>query len=480
MNNEEFIKVNTKSIFWQAKDRDTQVIRDVMAGGKSLMSPKYLIQYDGESPDKFKKRLKLAIEKPIAKDMIRNFVDKCTKQGVTIDTKDAWLQSKIKDFDGRGLSIHEFARKLLYSAEPYSEGYVMVENRTYGTINDDPVVNIVDITKILHHRVKEEKLNYFRVREFEIIERQFDDAIRTVVKEFYLEDGQLKYNRYQDNSDGLFNLVMAGVTINFDSIPLIEFYPNGSNDRFIVDRQWATLADNQTKHLNYYSQYLNLSKNTSFSFLMARCLGKAAEEIVFSTDTIFHSDDPNAMIEWVTSMGADLVGTMKTVEKIEDDMQNNALNVNINKQSVTATQSIIDESTINSILTNQAMALKTCLEKIVNLIIKMKYGIEKKIDFTIVLSTDFTTKLEQVTLQHLNDLHDRGLISDRTRFNESKKEGYLDESLTYESELEQINKEAIDKVANDKSTNYFDTGDNGEVVAKDEKGAVIDGSKNLP
>lgn len=471
MNNEQFIKVNTKSIFWVNKEIETNVIRDVMKGGKKLL--KYLIKYDGETDDKFEKRRALAIEKPIAKDMVKNFVDKCTKQGVTIDTNDVWLQTKIKDFDGYGLSIHEFAKKLLYNAEPFSESYVMVENKTYSGINDDPLVNIIDINKILHHRVKDQTLQYFRIREFEIIERQFDDAIRTVVKEFYVENGKLKYNRYQDNGDNNFNLVSEAIEINFDSIPLVEFYPNGSVDRFLVDRQWGTLCDNQTKHINYYSQYLNLSKNTSYSFIAAYGIGKAATELVFTTDSIVVSDDVNARIEWVNSLGTDLVGTLKTVEKIENDMQNNSLNVNVNKQSITATQSIIDESTINSILTNHAMALKTCIEKVIELIIKMKYGVNKKIDYTVVLSTDFTTKLEQISLQHLNDLHDRGLISDKTRFNESKKEGYVDESLTYEGEQAQINKEAIDKVATDANKNYFDNDETEEVVVRDEKGVVV-------
>jgi len=432
-----------KSTLWFKKSQQDKKINDLFKSSSYVIN-NYIKQRDKEKDEKFEERKNGAVFNPYLKQLVTSFVDKVFQQSVTIETDDKWLKERENDFDGFGRTLTEFAKDFFLTSEKLSEGYVLVDKgeAVYDDLgnllsNKIKVYNIIlDNDNILHTRTNEETLTYIRFKEYNIIEKEFDDAIQTIVKEIYLKNGKVYYNKYVDNADLNFIKVINEQELNLNEIPLVDLYPNGFKTKFVVDKLWENIADLNINHLNYYSNYLNLAKHTSIPILFAKKLGLENDEIRYGTGAAIHSEENEADMKYIEASGQSLNSVLDTVKKIENDINSFSLNVNINKNTgnATATQSAIDEAIVNSILMSHALSLKHALEKIIR---KMLIWENKEnVKFTLNLNTEFNVKADSTQLQALNDLKDRDVISDKEYVIGYKNSGYLREDYDYEKDQE--------------------------------------------
>lgn len=429
-----------KSTFWFNKENKDERINDLFKDSDLIIN-KYLERRDNELEAKFIERRKIAVFNPYLKNLVGSFVDKVFQQNVTIETDDLWLKEKEANFDGFGRTLTGFAKDFFLTSEKLSEGYCLIDKSAGIYDADGNLLNkdlktyniILDNNNILHTRVQDDILTYIRFKEFNIIEKGFDDIIQTIVKEIYLKNGSVYFNKYQDQGDGEFIQVIEEQPLFLNEIPLIDLYPNGFKQKFQVDKLWSNIADLNISHLNYYSNYLNLSKNSSIQILFAKKLGLENDEIRYGTGAAIHSEESDADMKIVEGSGQSLSSTLETVKKIENDINAFGLNVNVNKTgNATATQSAIDEAIINSILTSHSISLKQALEKIID---KMLIWENKEnVKYSININTEYNVKADATQLQALNDLKDRNVISDKEYLNGYKSAGYLREDFDYKED----------------------------------------------
>ena len=437
MNNKQpLATANSKSQLWSNKELRSDQIRKLLYLPPQQVLDTFLRKYSKETPAGFAERKHIAVNKNIIKEMLSNFVNKMLSKPITIETSDPWLKQKEYDFDGKGRTIHQFANDLLFLGEAFSEAYTFLDIKETD-FDYDFVLTILDLKNILHTRADDEEVYYVRFREYEIRENGFDDVVLTTVKEIKKTPEGVLYSKFETLNDGGTLTVVDNKLTDFNDIPFFEFYPNGFKERFCVDLQWEDLANQQVKLLNASSHYTNLSKNSSVPIMLSKGLSKQNSEITMGSGFMLNTENPNASIEYIETKGASLAEALKAVTKQEEDMLSSALNVNVNRESKTATQSIIDEATINSILANHMIALKHVLEKIIDKMIEIKFD-GKKIDYKLNITIKFVAKPDQIQLQALDGLHDRGLISDKTYLNEYKNNGFLNEDYSYEDDSKEL------------------------------------------
>lgn len=445
-NNKKDFDINqcvSKSTFWLRKAQDLKIIEDCLHGGEWVKANGYLIQNNGESDDKYIERRKFSIFNPFLEEQLKAFNEKLFQMPISIKTEDTWLNEKQKNFDGYGRTFHEFAKDFQFTAEKFSEGYCFTD-KTAATFDDfGNVINgselnmyniILCVDDILHTRTIDDKVSYIRFKEKDLIQRDWNDTFITVVKELFLDKGTVYYNKYQDKGDGVFVQTITRQDIGLKEIPLTDLYPSGYKDRFCVEPLWRSIAELNMAHYNYYSLYLNQSKTLSTPILYGKNMGLENTTIRTGSGKLLHSENADSDLKYVEPNGASLAGSLTTVNKIEGDVIHFGLNVNLlrNKANETATQSNIDETTINSVLSAHAYALKQALEKIVNKML-MWEG-KEHVEFAININTDFNIKADSLQLQVLNDLYDRKVISKESFVELVMNAGFLPETFDFEKD----------------------------------------------
>lgn len=445
----------TKTNFWLQKTQRTRIIEDCLHGGQWVKDRGYLIKNEGESPAKFIERKKFAIFNPFLEEQLKAFNEKLFQMPISINTEDKWLKDKEKNFDGYGRTFHEFAKDFQFTAEKFSEGYCFTDKSAatfddFGNVinsNDIKMYNIIlSIDDILHTRTIDDKVSYIRFKEKDMIQKEWNDVYINVVKEIYLENGKVYYNKYQDKGDGSFIKVISKQDIGLDEIPLTDLYPSGYKDRFCVEPLWRSIAELNMAHFNYYSHYLNQSKTLSTPLLFGKNMGLENSTIRTGSGRLLHSENSDSDMKYVEPNGQSLAGSLTTVNKIEGDVIHFGLNVNLlrNKANETATQSNIDETTINSVLSAHAMALQGALTKVIDKMLKWEH--REHIEFSVNINTDFNIKADSLQLQVLNDLYDRKVISKEGYTELVKQAGFLPESFDYATDSVKRIKEEEDEL----------------------------------
>lgn len=440
---------------WRNKSQSLEKLYDLTSSDRKKIINDYLMQLDNESQTKFEYRKKLAIFRPYLQQQVNSFIDKIFQMPAMIITKDKWLEDKaLKNFDGFGRNFSEFAKDFAKSSELVSQGYCLIDRAAathdeFGNVvlNEEVKTSIIilDVRNILHTRVVDGDLRYIRFREKEIIQQQWEDLEIWTVKEIFKIGNKVFFNKYQMTSDNSWIQSVKDQPMDIDHLPLIDVYPAGYKERFETDPIWLGLADDNIDHLQYNSQYLNLSKTLSAPLLYGRNMGINNNVIKSGSGKIIHSENYDSDLKYVEPTGNSLEGSKKTVEKIQDDIDNFPLNINKSSSGgETATKSIIQEGAIIAVLSAHAQSYKSALKKIVNefLIWEGKEGIE----FEINVNVDFTIRADALQLQVYNDLKDRAVISDYSYVEGVKYAGYLPENFNTKKDFELIKKEQEDKL----------------------------------
>lgn len=465
---------------WRNKSMSLRKLYDLTSNDRREIIHQYLMQLDNESNNKFEYREKLAIFRPYLQQQVNSFIDKIFQMPAQIITKNKWLEEKaMGNFDGFGRNFAEFAKDFAKTAELVSQGYCLVDRAAathdeFGNVVLNQEIKtstiILDVRNILHTRVVDGDLKYIRFREKEIIQQQWEDLEVWSVKEIFKVDDKVYFNKYQMTANNSWVQSVKDQQMDIDHIPLIDVYPAGYKERFETEAVWLGLADDNIDHLQYNSQYLNLSKTLSAPLLYGRNMGINNNVIKSGSGKIIHSENYDSDLKYVEPTGNSLEGSKKTVEKIENDIDNFPLN--INKSSAggeTATKSIIQEGAIIAVLSAHAQAYKSALNKIVKemLIWEGQEGIE----FEINVNVDFTIRADALQLQVYNDLKDRNVISDYSYVEGVKYAGYLPENFNTKKDFELIKEEMADKlpatlpIPNEEDVPDFNM--NGDVKADD-------------
>lgn len=444
-----------QSNFWRDKDRELEILFNLTELDRDEIIARYLKQLDNETNEKFNSRRKISIFRPFLQQQVNSFVDKIFQMPASIKTDDAWLLNKaLNNFDGTGRNFAEFSKDFAKRAELVSQGYVFVDKSaaTYDEFGNVDIakesktnVIILDPRNILHHRIVDGVLVYLRFKEIVTIQDGWADRAMLIVKEILLKGNEVYYNTYQQVKADNWVQVQKEVSIDIDHIPLVDVYPAGMLAPFTTEPVWKGLAHDNTDHLQYYSQYLNLSKTLSAPLLYGRNMGINNNVVRTGSGRILHSENYDSDLKYVEPTGNSLSGSKTTVDKIETDINNYPLNINkSNSGSETATKSIIQEGAIIAALSSHAQAYKNALEKIVKEVLHWEN--KQDVEFEIIVNTDFTIRADALQLQVYNDLKDRNAISDFSYVEGVKYSGYLPENFNTKKDMELIKKESEDKL----------------------------------
>lgn len=122
--------VDQTSFIWQEMAKDWEVIFYLLAGtrGMRVAGEKFLPPFTKESPGDYSYRLQTSFLIDFLDDTLDEMVSKPFSKAISFDgTVPGWVEDFNKDVDGRGTTIHEFAKDFLLDAMRWGKSHAVVD-----------------------------------------------------------------------------------------------------------------------------------------------------------------------------------------------------------------------------------------------------------------------------------------------------------------------------------------------------------------
>lgn len=118
------------SIAWREMSEDWLVIRDLLGGTRGMRQAgtRYLPQFPREKDGEYRHRLETSFLIDMLDDTIDSMVAKPFAKAVSFTGKvPSWVEELNRDVDGRGTTIHEFAKNLLTDGIRWGKSHLAVD-----------------------------------------------------------------------------------------------------------------------------------------------------------------------------------------------------------------------------------------------------------------------------------------------------------------------------------------------------------------
>jgi hypothetical protein len=444
------------SIAWQEMSDDWLVIRDLLGGtrGMRLARERYLPKFPREKPSEYQHRLDTSFLIDMLDATIDEMVAKPFSKAVSFKgTVPEWVEELNKNVDGRGTTIHEYAKNLLTDAARWGKSHLAVDAvgmpaalpetpqvRDYEGVR--PRMRLIPGPNVLHWRTEAGVV--YSARWYE---REVDGS--AIIESMHVWDGQT-FKTYRRNytaarfeeAQDLQRPNLAG------ELTIVPFYTKKTGE-FCSKPPFMDLAWVNVDHWQSYSDQRQILQTARVPMLFKK--GFRAEEIdsgpqVIGSRRIHSTTEVNADMRYVEPSGTAMNEGREHLKMLADAAREKGSKPMQERGPVTATGEVRADSKATCDLQAWCEALERVLRRAYEMCVLSVPSLEPlPEDFQVRIHTEF-------------DLRDRsaqdlaGLRSDRARrdisreayISEAKRRGLLPEDFDMEADKVLLDQEAAD------------------------------------
>lgn len=278
------------SIAWREMSDDWLVIRDLLGGtrGMRLASTRYLPQFPKEKDQEYRHRLETSFLIDMLDDTIDAMVAKPFSKAVSFKgTVPAWVDELSGNVDGRGTTIHEFAKNLLTDGIRWGKSHVAVDGIGLpDELPDSPQVRDFTGARPRMRIVPGPNVIYWRTDsgvtyEARWYEREADGA--DIIESIHVWDAD-SLRVFQRNRDGRFTEVPRLARKNLAGrLTLLPYYTKKSGE-FASKPPLMDLAWISVDHWQSYSDQRQILQTARVPMLFKK--GFHADEIKSGPTTV--------------------------------------------------------------------------------------------------------------------------------------------------------------------------------------------------
>jgi Domain of unknown function (DUF4055) len=433
-------------LFWH----ETSLLpRSLMQGtrGMKAAGEKFLIRNPMETQEAYDKRLEQST-------LLNAFRKTCSflagqvfqSDVIFADTVPAEVVTISTDIDGKGNSIHVFAKRIFMNGLGKGVAHILIDTPTTNgqtlTQEDEAALGIrayfseINPEDIIGYRFKDGKLEHIRIKEVvRIPEGEFGEKLVNQVR-VYRDTGE--WQKWQEGEDKAYTIVASG-TLSYKGIPLVSFIPGEEWNVVSGESPLMDLAELNLRHWRSNSDQSNILHIARVPILFGRAVNLA--NIVVGPSVMITSDEEGAELKFVEITGNSIKAGADDLLAIEQKMALYGLQQLIPRTgNQTATEKAITSGESQSSLGTWAVEFESALQLAFEIAAEFKAevfpenGVKVNKEYNFGIAND-------PELAMLLKANDQGVLSDEACFTEFKRRGIVNEHLTWEEVVEQLTSE---------------------------------------
>lgn len=453
--------VGEPAIAWQEMADDWLVIRDLLGGtrGMRMAGERYLPKFPREKTSEYMHRLETSFLIDMLDDTIDAMVAKPFSKAVSFKgSVPAWVEDLNKNVDGRGTTIHEFAKNLLTDGVKWGKSHSAVDAIGIpSTLPDTPQIRdfasarprmrMVPGPNALHWRTSE-GVTY----EARWYEREVDGS--TIIESIHVWDGaRLRtFRRNQlaarfDEAPELERKNLAG------KLSLIPFYTKKSGE-FSAKPPLMDLAWINVDHWQSYSDQRQILQTARVPMLFKK--GFHAEELkqgpaVVGSRRVHATTNKDAEMRYIEPGGTAMNEGREHLKMLAESAKEKGAQPLHGLGPVTATGEYRADSKATCDLQAWCEALERVLRQSYEMCTLVLPSLEKLPDnFEVRINTEFDLRDRSATdLAGLRSDRARRDISREAYLSEAMRRGLLPEDFDMEADAVRLEKELADGMGED-------------------------------
>ncbi len=405
----------------------------------------YLPQEKNESSEdyEYRKDVRTSLYSGTEKS-IDDINNRIFSQEVTFESDDEELNFMIKEnFTGAGVGINEFAKNYNLDALWNGGAFALVNFDTGLSFENDPYTLSIDINNVFDMRYNQKgKLILFKyLSEVEESVDLFNTLATKYMYLYYVDETdtvRLQTYRMTEEEEDYSLINEIPLPKQFTEIPVVPLFPASRFKSLNPDRPYQTMANKNKTHWNFNSVYMQLVNIASSAFLFAKGIDQKTSPIKFGIKSMYSTDSKDGDIKWVQAdtNSSDMIRTF--LEDLKDEMKMLGSEFLETKQVMTATQAVINTADTSSKASTFAQNLEDSLIKIIDFMLLWK---NKDIDYTLMVNKNVGITKDRETLDIVNSLNDKNVVSDKDLRLVASSLGYLPTDVSEEDYIENLENE---------------------------------------
>lgn len=462
-------EVRKMSAKFSQYQQDWRLVEDLWGGTQAMRDAgtTYLPMSTGEEQNNAK-RYHERLNRTTLTNFFKKTIDKHTGKVFARDLQfqdyDPEVLSWMDDIDLEGNNATQFSRPVFQAGYRIGVSYLFVDiakappgatlkqERDAGLrpyLTHIPATNILDIrTSSVQGKQVPTQLRYLE-HYYDYISDPFGGTLKTRVRHFYMdtEKNACQYQTYEQDREHQWILTEEGET-NFNFIPLVPFYTNRVAP-YIGTPPLIELAEKTVQYWNSSSDLAVALHAANMPILFIKGLKPVvdpntgeARDVVIGPNTIFHTDQATAEIDYVNYDPSGIETLQKELEYQRDEMTSLGLEP-LKNTAKTATEAELNSAEANNQLRSYALSYKDSLEQA---IIWMS-GYDKKGGLnrndvpsrkqgSVLINTNYQLEVGDVeSFNQVIELGKLGIVSPQQIFKEAQTRGIVNPDLNPETEV---------------------------------------------
>ena len=429
---------------------DFDLIDALRAGTRGMREAgeRYLPKRKLEDDQDYKCRIKVATLFPAFTETVQSMVGRIFAKQAVVDegATPEWIRSEVvPDIDLQGRSLHVFLYDWFREAFEYGLSHVIVDSpRADGvrTVADQKAAGVrpysikVSPRNMLGWRTNARgELTQLRVR-FCVEREEGAFGVSTVeqIRVYSVSAGGTVVATYEKTGDKWVELEDQRVALPLKRIPLVTFY-TGRVGRMLARPPLRELAYLNAKHWAMQSSNDGLVDTASVPILSVTGVQEGDDIVIGAKHAV--RLPPGAEMRYVEHTGAAIGAGREALRELKAEMREaGAKLLRSNDVAKNELQAGEEAARENSDLGQMARQFEDAVMDMLDLMAEWRSepkGGAVKLQPNLDADLAPTDSMAIVT-----DLRDAGILSDETAFNEAKRRGLIDESLTWADEQERI------------------------------------------
>ena len=443
-----------------------QLLRNLRNGAEAMRkmstgkSDSYLPIEKNESQEEFEKRVKdkTDLNNSTTKS-IDDMVNSIFEKEIYFKTEDEDLNRIVENFDGAGGSLNTWAQAWKKDASYNGAAYALVNFDRDTVKNSDPYVIEIDAEDV--HNIRKNDKGQITLFKYEVnYTRPNGDFADEQVKNVFIykiENNVLKVRTFEGiYIDGIIEDYLElneKVFSKFNEVPIVELYPETRSKNLDADCPYNDLAEKNLVHWKYNSLYLSLVNTASRPFIFGSGFKQEKRDgtdnkIPFGIKVMYTTEKADAKIQWVQADNQSSDMIIKLLDRLEEEMEVLGSSFMDDTTRMTAEEVKATTADSNARAAKYSMQLEKSLKRIIYFMLKWKLKSEDT-EFTLITNKEIGVSRDEQSYNAINDMHSKGLISDKDARLLFKSIEYLPKDLTEEQIVENLEAQKEDEIGED-------------------------------
>lgn len=448
--------INVSSAKVQAMAADWDLV-DALWGGTSAMRAarqKYLPKRPLEEPDDYDYRLNLSTLYPSFIETVTSLVGRAFFKPMSVgDGLKDWIKEEVvEDIDLQGRKFEIYLKDWFEEGVRYGLSHTLIEApsekaKTKAEQKEKkirPYLVQVSPRQVLDWTQDRGVLTKVRIR---FVEEREDpaDEFATIKFDVVKIFTQTEIHKYERSGNDEFVEVDGSPFVNdFGFVPLVTLYTNRTGF-MTAEPPLRELAYLNAKHWILQSGLDSLIDVVGVPILVMTGVTEN-DDIKIGARHAIRLDNADADIKFVEHGGKAIQSIRTELDQLKDDMREAGAKPLVNNSvAKTATQTREESARGNSQLAEMVTTLQDTAVFVLDQVSATRDGDDKGSGAEVKLQPNLDPDDDpNKTMDTLMKMRDRRLLADRTVFNAAKDREMIPDDHTWEEELEEINRTAID------------------------------------